>query len=255
MELSFFDCSTYIGQPAIEPRLGPPGAPVGVDGLLAELDRSGIARAMVWHVAQRDYEVTAGNRLLAEAIAPHERLVGCWSILPPQTGELGPLEEFFSAARQARVGAFRAWPKANRFLLGRVALGELLERLIAARAPLVLSVPEQVAWEEVYSLLEEAPELRLILADLGNWGQDRYFRPLIQRYPHVYVELGGYFVDGGIDAFVADYGAERMLFGTGFPNLYHGGNLLMLAHAEISQADKQAIASGNLERLLSEVRL
>ena len=255
MELTFFDASTYIGLPAVEPRLGPPGAPVDAAGLLAEMDRAGIERALVWHVAQRDYEVTAGNRLLAEAIASHERLTGCWSLLPPQTLELGVVGEFFQAAGRARVKAFRAWPKANRYLLRADAMGEVLDRLIAARAPLILSLPEHVEWANVYELLAELPELTVILADLGNWGQDRFFRPLIERYPNVYVELGGYFVDGGIEAFVADYGAGRMLFGTGFPLMYHGANMLMLAHAEISDADKQAIASGNLARLLSEVKL
>lgn len=255
MELTFFDCSTYIGLPAVEPRLGPAGAPVDADGLIAEMDRAGIARALVWHVAQRDHDVATGNQLLAEAIGPHERLLGCWSLLPPQTHELGDADELLRAAADAGVKAFRAWPKTNRYLLRGEAMGEVLERMIAARMPLILSLPEHVEWANVYDLLAEMPELTVILADLGCWGQDRFFRPLIERYPNVYVELSGYFVDGGIEAFVGDYGARRLLFGTRFPECYHGANMLMLAHAEISDADKQAVAAGNLEKLIAEVKL
>jgi len=69
----------------------------------------------------------------------------------------------------------------------------------------------------------------------------------------VCVEISGYILDGGIEAFVGDYGAGRMLFGSGFPAAYHGGMMLALAHAEISEQDKQAIAAGNLDRLLGEV--
>ena len=46
-----------------------------------------------------------------------------------------------------------------------------------------------------------------------------------------------------------------MLFGTGFPVQDHGGTMLMLKHAEINEEDKQAIAAGNLERILAEQNL
>ncbi len=58
-------------------------------------------------------------------------------------------------------------------------------------------------------------------------------------------------LDGGIEALVADYGPQRILFGSGFPESYMGGMMLALRHAQIPDAAKQAIAAGNLERLLS----
>ncbi|MBA7665628.1 hypothetical protein ES703_73702 [subsurface metagenome] len=78
------------------------------------------------------------------------------------------------------------------------------------------------------------------------------FRPLIEKYAHVYIEISDYILDGGIEAFVENYGAGRMLFGTGFPVQDHGGTMLMPKHAEINEEDKQAIAAGNLERILAE---
>lgn len=254
-ELSFFDASTYIGLPIHMPSVGPGGLCATAKDLLAEMDRSGIEKALVWHVAQRDHEPQTGNRLLAEAIAPHKRLAGCWAILTPQTHELGDVDEWLAAAGKARVKAFRAFPDANRYLLRADALGDLLERLQAARAPLLLPVGKNVSWENAYNLLADMPELTVVLADVGNWGCDRFVRPLVERYPNVYLEMSGYFVDGGIESFVKDYGAKRLLFGTGFPESYHGGNMLAVAHADIAPADKKAIASGNLERLLKEVRL
>jgi predicted TIM-barrel fold metal-dependent hydrolase len=44
-----------------------------------------------------------------------------------------------------------------------------------------------------------------------------------------------------------------MLYGSGFPRSHHGGMMLALRHAQITEEDKQAIAAGNLERILSEV--
>ena len=96
--------------------------------------------------------------------------------------------------------------------------------------------------------------LTAVLCDLDIWPADRFFRPLIERYGRAHIELSRYLADGGIEAFVRDYGADRMLFGSGFPVCCHGSAMLALAHAEISDRDKAAIASGNLDRLLREPR-
>ena len=243
--MMFFDCNCYIGQPSG----GGPAA--SAEELTAAMDRAGIAGALVWHVAQRDLDPLTGNDLLERGIAGRQRLLGCWTILPPQTGELGRPAEWLARALAAGVRAFRAFPDENRYLLRADAVGGLLELMIAARAPLIVSVGKQ--WQGVYDLLGELPELTVILSDLGCWGADRYFRPLIERYTNVHLDISDYMLDGGIEAFVADYGAGRMLFGSGFPAAYHGAMMLALARAEISDADKQAIAAGNLRRLTGEV--
>ena len=277
--LEFFDCNTWIGRP-----MNLPGGHAGptdfsADSLLKAMDRAGIARALVWHVAQRDAYPDVGNELLIQAIAGREgppaainrggdpcwgvpnpdesglgALVPCWTILPPQSGEQGSVAQFFARAKKAGVKALRVFPDANRYLLRRETMAEVLEPMIAAKMPLIVRVPGNVSWEHLYNLLADFPRLRVIMTGMGAWGTDRYFRPLLAKYPHVYVETSGYITDGGIEALVADYGAGRMVFGSDYPEAYQGAMMLALAHAEIPQKDKQAIAGGNLNRLLAEVR-
>jgi len=249
--MDFFDCNTYLGRPSTGHLAPVPTA----SELLTAMDRAGIARALVWHVAQHDCSAPDGNRLLTEAIAGQDRLVGCWAILPNQAGELGPLDEWFAQMAQANVRALRAFPQSHRYLLRSESLSDLLQLIVERRVPLLLSLRRGETWKDVYELLAEFPELVCILCDVGCWGTDRFFRPLLERYPGVYVEIGSYILDGGIEALARDYGADRMLFGSGFPDTYHGGMMLALRHAEIEEAERQAIASGNLERILSEVRL
>jgi predicted TIM-barrel fold metal-dependent hydrolase len=254
-ELEFFDSNVYLGRPMnrLPGQFGP--TPASVEDLLQEMDRSGVARALVWHVAQRDSYALTGNDLLDRAVAGRERLAPCWTLLPPQTGELGDLDAFFARARRAGVRAFRAFPDMQRFLLRRDVMGDVLDRMMAARAPLILRVPGSASWETVYDLLADAPELTVILTNMGVWGTDRYFRPLIENYANVYIETSQYIADGGIEAFVESYGAQRMLFGSNFPECYMGAMMPAIAHAEISDEDKRAVAGGNLSRLLAEVRL
>ncbi len=250
--MRFFDCNCFIGLPPVAMLRPAPRA----DDLLAAMDRSGIERALVWHVLQRDYAVPTGNKLLAEAIAGHrDRLTGCWSIMPPQTGEMPAHEELFAKMAEANVRALRAFPDRNRYLLRAESCGPLLEAMVERRIPLILSMQGGVSWQAAYDLLAAYPDLVCILADTGLWGTDRFFRPLIESYERVYLELSEYIVDGGIEAFVESYGAKRMLFGTAFPKWDHGGVMLMLRHAEVAEEARQAIAAGNLERILAEARL
>lgn len=251
--MEFFDCNCCIGLPKVAP-LRPLATAAD---LLATMDRAGVARALVWHVAQRDVFAVKGNELLAEAIAPHaDRLVGCWTILPGACGELPAPPEFCEQMARAGVKALRAQPGDHRYLLNAVACGDILEEMVARRIPLLLSLGAAgVDWPGVYALLAEFPELTCVLCELGLWGADRLFRPLLQRYPNVHIETSEYIPEGGIEDLIAFCGPKRILFGSGLPQRDPGGQLLAIRHADIAEADKALIAGGNVERILSQVKL
>jgi hypothetical protein len=248
--LNFYDCNAFIGLPARR-EVYPP-APTA-QAILSEMDFCGVERALIWHVAQSDAAPQVGNDLLVQAIHPHPRLTGCWSVLPNQAHEFPPFDQFLSAMRQRRVYALRAFPLDHHFLLNRVSMGSWLEPMVTHRLPLFLSVARGANWDIVYALLSEFPDLVCVVCDHGCWGEDRRFRPLIEHYPHVYVDTSQYLLDGGIEAFVQDYGPNRMLYGSGFPASHFGGMMLAIRHAKISDEAKDAIAAKNLERLLAEV--
>jgi predicted TIM-barrel fold metal-dependent hydrolase len=249
--LRFFDCNAFLGLPAKRPI-----APVAtVEEFLAEMDRAGVEKALVWHIAQHDASARIGNQLLADAIRPYPRLVGCWTLLPSQTRELSPPARFFRQMKEARVAAVRIFPKSHRFLANAVSIGDWLEQMVARRIPLFVSVRRGIDWRDIYALLAEFPDLVCVICDHGCWGMDRLFRPLLESYAHVYVDTAQYLLDGGLEALVADYGARRLLFGSGFPESYFGGMMVALRHARIPDEAKVAIASDNLERILEEVRL
>ncbi len=249
--MRFFDCNAFFGLPTIRPLRPVATAEV----LLAETDRAGIERSLVWHIAQHDASPQLGNRLLADAIRPHERLFGCWTVLPNHAHEFPPPAELFGQMRRQRIVALRIFPTSHRFQANAVSLGDLLEAMVTRRVPLFLSMRRGANWAIAYGLLAEFPQLVCVICDHGCWGEDRSFRPLLSRYPNAYVDTAQYLLDGGIEALVADYGAERLLFGSGFPESYHGGMMLALRHARIREEDKQAIAAGNLERILAEAKL
>jgi len=249
--MHFFDCNVFFGLPMKRSLAPVPTAEM----LLTEMDRAGVEQALVWHIAQHDASPQVGNRLLADAIQPHPRLVGCWTVVPNQTREFPPLAAFFREMRSARVKALRIFPNSHRFLANKVSMGDWLGGMVARRIPLLVSVRRGMDWSGIYALLAEFPDLVCVICDHGCWGMDRMFRPLLARYPHVYVDTSQYLLDGGIEALVTDYGAGRLLFGSGFPESYLGGMMLALRHARIPDEAKAAIAGDNLARVLQEVVL
>ncbi len=245
--MQFFDCSACFGRPSVPSLASEPT----VDGLLEEMACSGVERALVWHIAQLDASPQAGNIFLADAIRPYPNLTGCWTLLPNQCVEFPPIDLFIAQMRADRVAALRVFPQPHHFMLNKVAMGSWLEPVAEFRIPLFLSVSKGANWEIAYSLLAEFPDLTCVICDHGCWGEDRRFRPLIERYPNVYIDTSQYLLDGGIEDFVHRYGPGRILFGSGYPESYFGGMMMVIRHAEIDLEAKVAIAAGNLDRLLA----
>ena len=253
---SYFDCNASFGahvagvyQPCLS-----------ADELLAEMDWVGVDQALVHHALMREQSPVVGNAILAESIAGRPRLGGTWAILPPQTGELPQASEFFAAMARANIRALWAFPEEHRYLLDRLTFGSFLDGLSERRIPLLLPrdaggprAPD--TWNLVYRLLSQYPQLTLVLTGHGPWGEDRYFRPLLEHYPRFYLEISRYELDCGLRELVAKYGSGRLLYGSNFPRFSMGGPRLMLAQAEISVEAKRAIAGDNLRKLLAEVEL
>ena len=257
MKINFFDANVCFGKPIKETY-----KPAGSAGeLLSKLNSAGIEKALVWYVGQYEHSPVEGNRILSEMISPYPELFGTWAILPPQTKELPPQKEFFARMKKEKIFALRAFPDSHRFLLNGVTFGKFLEEIVERHIPILLSMGSPgkesagISWQAVYDFLEEFPDTTLVLCDLGSWGSDRYFRPLIEKYPNFYLETSFLLQSGIIETFVRDYGAKRLLFGSGFPYRDFGGPMLQLLHADISDKDKIAIAGGNLSRIISKVKL
>jgi len=253
---AYFDCNASFGANVA----GVFRPCLSAEELLAEMDWAGVEQALVYHALMREQSPVVGNAILAESIAGRGRLTGTWAILPPQTGELPQGGDLFAAMARANIRALWAFPEEHRYILDRVTFGPFLDELSERRIPLLL--PRDAGgprgpdtWNLVYRLLSQYPQLTLVLAGHGPWGEDRYFRPLLERYPRFYLEISRYELDCGLRELVAKYGPERLLYGSGFPRFSMGGPRLMLGQAEVSAEAKRAIAGENLRKLLADVEL
>ena len=252
VKLKFFDANVYVGQPTI-----PKGKPLkNADDLIREMDKHGIEKALVWHIAQHDVFPQEGNVLLIREISGRERLLGCWTILPPQTGEVIE-KNFFERMKKNRIYALRLFPRPHNFILDKIVFEDFFTRLTENNVPLVFDLQRAVSsYESIYNILKDCPGLECILCNIGVWSVNRYVWPLLEKFPGLYVETSLLALeDGGIEETVKRFGSGRLVFGTGLPERYPEASVLSLLHAEISDEDKEKIAYNNMKEIIQRVLL
>jgi hypothetical protein len=257
MALEFFDCNACYGMDASADVYG---AAHTVEDLQREMVRAGAGKAIVQRVEQWSGSPLVGNELLADdlrragaQLLPY--IYGTWGIVPTHTHELPEPNEMPGVMKKNRIIGWRLYPGRSRFLLKGFALRDWLEVALASKIPVFISTAYGAELSQVADLMEEFPRLTVVLTFANEWPSDRLLRPFVAAFPNLYLDTTFLMTDGGIESFVEEYGPSRLLYGSGFPRAYFGAGMLMVRHAQIPEEDRMAIASGNLERMVTEVVL
>ena len=121
------------------------------------------------------------------------------------------------------------------------------------RVPVILSV-----LEANIGLVDEVarrhPKLRIILTGVAQ-SMTRALYPVLASSREVRFDISYFMLHRGIEEVCGKFGPERMLFGTRYPFFNPGCAVMAVNYAEIPDDAKEAIAHGNAERLVEEVRL
>ncbi len=247
-QLSYFNINGSIGRGAYEiPEFPTAGS------MCDHLDYLGVDRSLVWHVVARDFNPTQGNRRLLDEIheaGKEDRLIPAFVITPACFYEFGTLDFLRQSLSSGRVRALRIMPDVSRFQIRE------LERILAeldAFSPVVF-------WDCGRQKLDPAAanDLALIASQLPNttfvlcqvmWGGFGKVLDLMWRCDRICVDTSWLHMRQTIELLTENFGAERVLFGLG-PKSHYGAAIAALAHAEISDEQRQCIAHGNCERLL-----
>lgn len=222
--------------------------------LLEEMDFCGIDSAFIYHQVMVESDPEYGNKLiLEEAKTNSSRLFPTWTLLPSITEENFAPEILIPKMQENGVKALRAYPKKFRFFLDRITMGNMIDVMCEKKIPLFLS--PQDGWEIIFDTLKTFPDLTVIITNYGLWGSDRFFFPLINSYKNVYIDTSDYQVINGINKFYEKFGDERLVFGSNFPMDHFGGPITALLGSDLKQESIEKIASGNITRIMSEVRI
>jgi predicted TIM-barrel fold metal-dependent hydrolase len=251
--MRLFDANCMLGRRAIHTPLGTPITP---QALLAEMDRFGIAEALVYHAMGMDGFPPEGNERLMREIEGYSRLYPCWVLLP-NTGEMPSPAQLVQEMRARGVRAARMIPNLHRYYFTETNVGDVLAALEAARIPLFVDF-SPLHWSSTntdYTRLDELcgkyPNLPFIVVGEGPGAPRRLF-PFWHKHSNLYLETSYYQVHQGLSEIANRFGKERLLFGTGLPVRAPGPPLTQLRYDFLTDEQREAMGGGNLRRLLSQ---
>lgn len=246
---TYFDFNVMIGKPTAVPL----NNWLDAKKLSEEQERFNIKKALVYHSYSRDYDAYFGDKKLIEEIKGHPNLYPSWILLPIDIFPIDTLDRLLEEFKIHKVKAVRLFPDLHNFILEEEIIGDLLSFLEELKIPILLS-PNNSGWKDVYAILRNHPNLRLVLVDL-TYRQSSYIFPLLKRYKNVYVELSGYITFLGIETLYKRFGGERMIFGSNLPYKGPGSTIYYIEKADIPDEIKDYIAYKNADRLIQEVKL
>jgi hypothetical protein len=254
--LELFDANCRIGPSDFT--IG--AAPVTAKDLSTEMERVHIHEALVYHASAASYSPARGNMQLCADIEGASHLQPCWVVMPHYTSEFHRPDELINRLGESGVRAVRMFPRSHRYSIAEWSAGELLAMLAERRIPLFLDfdrthwAEEVVDYDGVSRICRLHPSLPVVLVREGI-GSARYLYPLFDEYANFHIELSYYQAAGGIADIARQFGADRMLFGTGLPDYEAGPTITMLYFSEIPFSDKKMIAGDNLRRLLASSQM
>lgn len=250
--LRFYDCNASFGMRSLRN----PGSFYKKEELLQKMDDYSIERALVTHSMSKEYDPQVGNGILIDELKGETRLFPVWAVLPHYTGEFDPPDKLLENMKKNGVRAVTMFPapSCQNFSLAEFSCGGLFRAFEEYKVPLFLSMDQLGGIANLDPLCCAHPELRVVVTNV-NYRVDRDLYPLMEKHRNFAIETSGYKVMDGIAHLCARFGAKRLLFGTGMPVASGSAAVGLVAYAQISDEEKQRIASENLEELLGGVRL
>ena len=246
-DLMYFDCHALVGQRQRKHPL----ARWTTEHLLEDMDLAEVSGAAVVHGVARTYDARYGNeRLPAELAKAPDRLFGVWCMAP--IGDPGFYETGDALIRAMEADGVRAVSvvPGNTSLHPQV-MGYTLDVLQHHNVLTLL----EAGWGGgqplpfFHELLNRYPHLPVLLTD-ASWGSQRDVYRLMQLHENLHLEFSSYQANRAIEVYTKEFGADRLLFGTGMTEKCPGSARTAVDYAQICGEDKRKIAGGNLTRLL-----
>jgi predicted TIM-barrel fold metal-dependent hydrolase len=217
--------------------------------LLAEMDRLGVERALVYHAQAEAISPVDGNQMLEAWTGVDGRLLPQWSVMSSDES----LAQIQALHQAGRVQSLRFYDTRSAGLPFRPwAHRPLLEWLSEHHIPLWIPLPDANA-DELAETLAAYPEIPVVLVG-AHYTHALWLRPLMALHANIYLELSRLETLGEVESLCRAFGASRLLYGSWYPRYAMGPMLFYLHQTALSEAELALVCAGNLARLLHNTR-
>lgn len=230
------------------------GAPNTTEEILEVMARCDIEQAIAFHALAREADIQAGNEALLPITGENTPFLRQWCAMPSFFGEFFEPEALFGQMKEHKVSSLRLLPKKCNYPLKPYILGKLMDAAADCRVPVFMTLHEDLTPYELYDLCRDFPHVNFVICGV-DYRQNRILAPILEQCPNFYFGSSVYVVHGGLKL-LSDYGyTDRVIFESGLPTGSATAAVSLIRYAEISEEEKELIAHGNMERLLSAVTL
>ena len=246
----FIDANCRVGRGPVQRE----GAIENTESLLSLMDDFHVKKAIAYHAVAVYSDPLLGNELLIKETRGIDRFLPQWAVLP-RVWELFPTPaEWLAQMKENGVGSVRLFPAQYGHSLKRYAAGELLDALGECRVPVFIALDQLANWDALYELCTDYSAVCFVLCSPG-YRCLRSLVPILETCGNLFVETGNFLGHNALRDLCKYHGAQRLIFGSGVPEASLAAAASQLLLSDISDGEKQLIAAGNIEKLLSEVSL
>jgi len=218
------------------------------EDILDAMDHAGISGALVFAGWSKDYAPDYGNQRLIEEIEKSgNRFYGCYTIVPGYTGCFKKPDEIIPDLKAKNMVAAKMFPKTHCYSTDEITMGEYYSALENAEVPLLVDSSE-ITWPALGDVLKNHPKLNVIVLGV-YWSDTHNAFAYMRKFTNLYVDLSNMQSNYVIEKLVENFGAERIVYGSGLPKMSPGAARAFIDYAQISDDAKKLIAGGNLARL------
>lgn len=245
----FYDCDVLLGREIDEDE----ETAATVDDAVAEMRRSGVARALVTNTKISLSTPLWGNDDLAASLAGHKEVRGIFGIQAVNERHEAPVAERVDALIKQGAAGVQLWPGREAWDFAPWQCPDLFDALSQRGLPAFMH-NDSAQPQQVYDVLKAFPKLVLVYQRVF-YGHARRILGLMRACPNLHLATSPGWVGGRvIEQFDSYFGSDRMLFGSGYARYDVMPAVAQIIYSEISDEKKSAIAGGNLRRLLEQIR-
>ncbi len=196
------------------------------------------------------------NALVAQAIEKFpDRFIGFVFLNPKNNPKV--MEQLEQAIQEYNMKGVKVHPWFHDYDPGKL-LKNVARRCQELGLPLLIHMGSRPDTSNIAELIQEFPNLKLILAHLGiPWFKESWERA--RKYPNVYLDISGpYLAAGLVKKAIQIVGPEKLIYGTDAPyglrnkagSWTYTQSKAWVEDLPISQENKDKIFSGNILKLL-----
>lgn len=225
---------------------------IGLDALVAGMDRSGVTRVIVSHMRCMSGDCAWGNAEVLKAMREYSgRILGYLSFWPSDAQAVAAEVEKYRSAGFTGLKLHDA----NGFAYDNPAYEPAYEYANARRLPVLFHTwGGENEFKQIRAISRKYPELSLLLTHVGSMNEAGYIQ-IARDCANVHLELALSRSPRGLVArLVEALGADNVIWGSDVYFMDQASQLGKVAAACISEEDKLKILSGNARKILDRIQ-